>query len=511
MHVQNQLMEFSTSQRSSRTSVIGRRFTPPILLKIRLPFPKREHRSQTLSVINEDQEKQSLPSILKPPPSSPPILRTPQYHQGKSLTLPTSPSPLSPGSESLVHSKDFAQPDYFSIKSPPILKIPQFDLGAGAERMLTPMLSSPGTEVSESSVNFKDYAKSDYFSTAPNLNRRQPSEESMSTSSQLPTQPWDRHGQLPVSRTSDSGRSTPQSNSRHPVPSGRRVSIAEPSPMQEPADRKISLPTSDQHNIVQRRALKKSLRRVFVYPVVFAVFWIPPCIASMLMLFSKNSANVPNWLRILANLSLTLMGAAYCVVFLWSEEPWRHSVGPSCVCILLCQILCFMKERITDEEAKGHDSPPASIQTSVTNNAMSINSIGSRPSEGLAQAVSNIQAPEKAKTRKSVVLGQHGGGSTTSLATSVVKHIEFAPMGQHHAGGSTTSLAKQLAYERLNLEKQDRRNELHFQRRISLTSGMSIMSSRASVVTAVTSLGSITEAGRREWWDEEEGDSDEDG
>lgn len=80
-------------------------------------------------------------------------------------------------------------------------------------------------------------------------------------------------------------------------------------------------------------------------------------------------------------------------------------------------------------------------------------------------------------------------------------------MGQHLAGSSTTSLAKQLALERLNLELQDRKDHIHFQRRLSMYSGPSRMSSRTSVVT---SLASIDEAARREWWDEEEEEEDED-
>jgi hypothetical protein len=481
VHVQKQLKEFSDSQKSSRTSLEARGLTPPILLKI-LPFPKRNQRRRTLSIIDEGQDQERYP-----PTSVLGILQHDQQNQ--------SPAP--------------------------ILRTPHFDLGSSVGCSLTPSLISPKAECGESPVVAKDYAKHDYFNLRPGVVRKSSSEDCTAAGfSNISTHPWDRHGQLPsaISKPSNSDTlTTSKSSNKVAQQLGRRVSIAEPSSKSKDTSMQDSLPTSEQQNDNQRRALRKSLRRVFVYPTVYVVLWIPPCIISMRMLSPNDLISPTSWLAILSDLSLTLMGGFYCAVFLWSEEPWRHCLGHPWIWGLVSTFLCFHKDKDHDVEFKAYDSPGASgvpslKSTSVVSN--STTSYASHPSEGVIQALSNIQTPAR-PVDKRTVLGQHASFSTTSLAkqiyfaplgqqgigssTSLPKQISFAPLGQLR-GGSTTSLAKQLAYERLNLEKQDRKNHLYFQKRVARTSGLSL-GSRGSVMT---SLGSITEATRREWWDHED-------
>lgn len=177
------------------------------------------------------------------------------------------------------------------------------------------------------------------------------------------------------------------------------------------------------------------------------------------------------------------------------------------------------QERPAEEEDGYPDSSSADKPSSVNGKAASFvsnstgtyTSQGEAPSQATIQHMSKIQAPDPVAGRRGSILGQHRerGGSTTSLATTAAsraKSISFAPMGQHLAGGSTTSLTKQLALERLNLEQLDRRNSINFQKRLSMHSRPSGMSSKASVVT---SLCSITEVTRREWWDEDEDEIEE--
>lgn len=355
---------------------------------------------------------------------------------------------------SSILDKDHAPPksDYFSLKPPPVLKMPQYSQSS-EQTPITPGLRSPGTD-----------DKHIAFVLKPALIQKDPA-ESPTGSAIVPTPPWDRHGQLPS--PFEFKRSTP--SRQLPSPTHRlmrRVSIEEPSHFRL-EERLESIPMPEQYNDLQRNMLKKSLRRVFVYPIVFVVLWIAPCVQSMLALFSILPDNYPLWLAILSTLCLTLMGSVYCAVFIWSEQPGRQSMG--------------IRSKADKSEDGCFESPSTEYLPSikapslVSNSTGTYTSNGRAPSQGVIQGLSKIQAPKPAQ-RKNSKVGQHQGGSTTSLA-------------------------KQLAYERLALEKHDRRDDLQFQRRLSRTSGPSRMSSRAS---CVTSLGSIPEVGKREWWDAED-------
>ncbi|QDS73254.1 hypothetical protein FKW77_004246 [Venturia effusa] len=457
-----------------------------------------------------------------------PILKVPQYDQRPTPRLPIDPSLVSP--EVISEGPDISKghDDFIPKPLTPILKVPQYNQGSELTP-ITPGLVSPGTSDprGRSPVMIKDFAQPqmDYFDIRPPYTRRESSDSSIGASSPY-TQPWDNHGQLPqfMPSTPNSTYSIP---SRQPTPPGRRapgrrVSIEEPfrglgitAPENLTIKRISSSPLPKDLNVAQRDALKKSLGRVFVYPAIFVVFWIPPCIKSMLALSRSQAENRPLWLAVISTLCLTLMGTAYCLVFLWSEQPWRHFVGTFRFSNLLPLLLC-RKRRDPDAEDGYLESPAAEREHSIKAPSLVSDSTGhtlhsATPSQNFAQHLSKMQAFDltgSGRRNSNTVVGRHQEqcGSATSLATTTsaasrAKSISFATVGQHLAGGSTTSLAKQLALERLQLEQQDRRNEINFRRRLSMRSGPSRMSSKASVVT---SLGSITEVERKEWWDEEE-------
>lgn len=538
-HVARQLREFSASQRSSIPSMPG---SVAGLPKISLPFPKRKQRFRDhLAGIDEEDSRRKSSAMFEPmmavrmevppdpahdnpppfPPAPfPPTLNIPRYDQGPTTLVPITPGLVSPGAVS-TSSSAAKGPDYFSLKPlAPILKVPQYSQGTG----LPPI--TPGTDpLRRSPVKIRDFGQADYFNIKPALTRKGSSESlPVPTNALSPTPPWDRHGQLPQFMTNAPGSaySTP---SRQPTPPGgrapgRRVSIDDSSQVIKALreERRDSLPSSEQQNAIRRNALQKSLRRLFVYPFIFVVFWIPPCVKSMLSMYTQRAEDDPLWLAALSTLCLTLMGAAYCMVFQWSERPWRHFAGRSRIWQVLRILLCLKKSRDSGEEdgyleSPSRERPPSDKAASLASNSTgTYTSHGQAPSQGVIKHLSKVQGPELAAGRRNSILGQHRehGGSNTSLATtnaSRAKSISFAPMGQHLAGSSTTSLAKQLALERLNLELQDRKDHIHFQRRLSMYSGPSRMSSRTSVVT---SLASIDEAARREWWDEEEEVEDED-
>lgn len=556
-HISRQLKDFSTSLRSSKVSTKSKITggNPPALFPtISLPFPKREKKpGEHLSGIDEEEEKRtsstmsfatpvrmemrSVPAMSRQ--SLPPILSIPKYDQSPTARAPFTPGLVSPGAVPEIPGTARVSDgpgtakgsDYFTSKPlVPILKAPQYSQGTELTP-ITPGLVSPGTTdlYRRSPIVVKDFTQADYFDAKPVMARKESFESSNGLSSDaiVPTQPWDHHGQLPqpMSNASSSACST---QSRQPtLPGsralGRRVSIEEPfhpfAVTSPKGTRRGSLPLPDQHNQAQRNALKRSLRRVFVYPAIFVTFWIPPCAKSMLALTTNRADNDPIWLAVVSTLCLTLMGAAYCLVFLWSDHPWRHLIGTSRIWSLLCILLCLKQERPAEEEdgypkSLSADKPsPANGKAAsfVSNSTGTSTSQGEAPSQGVIQHMSKTQVPEPVAGRKGLILGQYRErrGSTTSIATTAtsrVKIISFAPMGRHLGGGSTTNLAKQLALERLNLEQLDRRNNINFQRRSSMNSRPSGMSSKASVVT---SLGSITEVTRREWWDEVEAEIEE--
>lgn len=85
----------------------------------------------------------------------------------------------------------------------------------------------------------------------------------------------------------------------------------------------ISAPTNPNASlIIRHRRIRKHLRYMFVYPVVYLVFWIIPFISHC---YGYTQTRSPFPVTALSLASLTLQCAADCVVFAIREKPWRHT------------------------------------------------------------------------------------------------------------------------------------------------------------------------------------------
>ncbi|KAL9631619.1 MAG: hypothetical protein Q9164_005783 [Protoblastenia rupestris] len=71
----------------------------------------------------------------------------------------------------------------------------------------------------------------------------------------------------------------------------------------------------------RHKAIRKQLRYMFVYPLVYLLMWIPP-FANHCFGYSKTLP--PFALNMVALACLTLQCAADCLVFNMREKPWRH-------------------------------------------------------------------------------------------------------------------------------------------------------------------------------------------
>ena len=68
-------------------------------------------------------------------------------------------------------------------------------------------------------------------------------------------------------------------------------------------------------------AIKRQLRYMFVYPVIYLVLWVVPFISHC---YGYKQAQTPYPLSTAAIVSYTLQCGADCIVFLTREKPWRR-------------------------------------------------------------------------------------------------------------------------------------------------------------------------------------------
>lgn len=81
----------------------------------------------------------------------------------------------------------------------------------------------------------------------------------------------------------------------------------------------------------QQKKTARQLRSLFTYPLVYIVIWLFPFVSHILGYDDDSRAHAaappPHWLLIVSIISLSVQGAADCVVFLTREKPWRHAGG----------------------------------------------------------------------------------------------------------------------------------------------------------------------------------------
>ncbi|KPI39000.1 G protein-coupled receptor GPR1 [Cyphellophora attinorum] len=78
------------------------------------------------------------------------------------------------------------------------------------------------------------------------------------------------------------------------------------------------------HLKATRAAIRKQLRFLFIYPIIYILMWTFP-FASHVTMYSDNLVKHPiYWLSILSTISLALQAGVNGVVFSFKERPWRR-------------------------------------------------------------------------------------------------------------------------------------------------------------------------------------------
>ena len=73
-----------------------------------------------------------------------------------------------------------------------------------------------------------------------------------------------------------------------------------------------------------RSAIRRQLRLLFVYPLVYLLMWTFPFASHCLLYSDYYAAHPPFWLNIVTTASLSLQAGVDCAVFSWRERPWTR-------------------------------------------------------------------------------------------------------------------------------------------------------------------------------------------
>ncbi|KAK4671918.1 G protein-coupled receptor gpr1 [Podospora pseudoanserina] len=76
-----------------------------------------------------------------------------------------------------------------------------------------------------------------------------------------------------------------------------------------------------------REKIRRQLRSLFVYPLVYMIIWTFPFVSHVMGYDDSVKRNDPQWLLILGILSLSVQGMVDCMLFAVREQPWRHASG----------------------------------------------------------------------------------------------------------------------------------------------------------------------------------------
>ncbi|EKG13495.1 Glucose receptor Git3 [Macrophomina phaseolina MS6] len=139
-------------------------------------------------------------------------------------------------------------------------------------------------------------------------------------------------------RSSDSAKNTASRARHHTFSSSLR------------AERKLVRRTSEpiDARMAQKRSnIRRQLRQVFVYPLVYICLWLIPFTALCLAYNPRYARRPPFVLNMLSNFCPCFIGAVNVVVFSWREKPWRYiHNNPSRG---FWQSFCFWREDLDDD------------------------------------------------------------------------------------------------------------------------------------------------------------------
>jgi len=246
-------------------------------------------------------------------------------------------------------------------------------------------------------------------------------------------------------------------------------SIAEARPTQST---RPSTPTNMADRALQqrRRAIQRSLRLLFIYPVVYMLLWLIPFIAHC-MNYSDYFAQNPIFaLSAISSFCQTFMGFADVCVFCWRERPWHHIPGSNGSFL---GSFCFWRfSRETDwfrRESRAPDQMPGMSEKS--------------PSQaGLLSSLKRWSMSRKSST------SPRASASIRPAPKSGPLRPGFGHKRTFSGGSDRRTREAEAAYERLALERAD------FQRQRP-----SLNERRQSVISQVQTQRSPT----KDWWDAE--------
>ena len=119
--------------------------------------------------------------------------------------------------------------------------------------------------------------------------------------------------------------------------------------------------TSSAHAMTRRRRhIRKQLRLLFLYPIVYLLMWTIPLIAHAFKYNDRYAKRPLYSLTLLSVLCRLLIGFVDCVVFCAREKPWRHISSHDST--IMGSFLCW-KGREGKDRAKGHRASITSVGT----------------------------------------------------------------------------------------------------------------------------------------------------
>ncbi|KAF8459588.1 G protein-coupled glucose receptor regulating Gpa2 C-term-domain-containing protein [Terfezia claveryi] len=86
----------------------------------------------------------------------------------------------------------------------------------------------------------------------------------------------------------------------------------------------IDGPTATAELVKRRYVIRRQLRLLFIYPLVYALMWVPPLISNSLQ-YNKHFAHKPSFpLQCIVSFTLPIQCAVDCWLFATREKPWKY-------------------------------------------------------------------------------------------------------------------------------------------------------------------------------------------
>lgn len=73
-----------------------------------------------------------------------------------------------------------------------------------------------------------------------------------------------------------------------------------------------------------RKAIRRQLRYLFIYPAVYVLMWTSPFVSHCMLYDDYYVQHPVFWLTVVQTCSVSLQAGVDCIVFSWREKPWRR-------------------------------------------------------------------------------------------------------------------------------------------------------------------------------------------